>query len=324
MWYQKILMALKAVQRTPKKWVCHCPNKAEHANGDRRASGVIYYNEDKHCLIYKCRACGATGKDIAPIIGIPLQCWFRDGKMRGVDKLEVYEHYIYKTPRGNNVLRVVRGLTRKTFWQQIAIYDGGLNFQGWADGTAVGKYKKEGQFVLVDDTEPSEYFSACYGRQEKPQDYLYRCEDWHDKEGPIFVVEGERKVNDMYSCGFLATCNSMGARNFTQRQAKMFTGRDIFIIPDNDDAGLEHAAKVAGLCMLANSRSVAIIKPDIIYGCLAPAKVDVSDIYNQVGAELREHVLRAVYCSQLKDYYRITQGEVHVKGLGFTKGEDHL
>lgn len=72
------------------------------------------------------------------------------------------------------------------------------------------------------------------------------------KQGkPIFVAEGERKVNTLEKWGFAATCNTDGAITHTDknkwpaRHTETLTGADVIILPDNDDTGKTHAQAVA-------------------------------------------------------------------------------
>ena len=44
---------------------------------------------------------------------------------------------------------------------------------------------------------------------------------------------------------FIATTNPGGAKNWSPDLNKHFKDRDIYILPDNDDAGRDHCAQVA-------------------------------------------------------------------------------
>ena len=61
----------------------------------------------------------------------------------------------------------------------------------------------------------------------------------------VFVVEGEKDVDRLIAEGQVATTNSMGAGKWRGYHNKELRGRLVAIIPDNDEAGHEHAAKVA-------------------------------------------------------------------------------
>ncbi len=58
---------------------------------------------------------------------------------------------------------------------------------------------------------------------------------------PIFVVEGEKKVDLLREIGVPATCNHGGAGKWDEALIPLFRGADLIILPDNDDAGRKHA-----------------------------------------------------------------------------------
>ena len=58
---------------------------------------------------------------------------------------------------------------------------------------------------------------------------------------PIFVVEGEKKVDMLRANGVPATCNHGGAGKWGDELSAYLAGADIIILPDNDDAGRGHA-----------------------------------------------------------------------------------
>lgn len=51
---------------------------------------------------------------------------------------------------------------------------------------------------------------------------------------PIFMVEGEKKVDMLREIGVPATCNSGGAGKFPDELTQWFNGADLVILPDND------------------------------------------------------------------------------------------
>jgi hypothetical protein len=72
----------------------------------------------------------------------------------------------------------------------------------------------------------------------------------------MFVVEGEKDADRLASLGLVATCNAGGAakrRNdgkpgrskWRPELNPFFQGRDVVILPDNDDAGRDHARSAA-------------------------------------------------------------------------------
>jgi len=88
---------------------------------------------------------------------------------------------------------------------------------------------------------------------------------------PVFIVEGEKDADRLMKEGLLATTNPNGANKWRDEYSNYLQGRDVFIIPDNDEPGRKHAESVAkSVVKVANS--VKIIElPDL------PEKGDVSD-----------------------------------------------
>ena len=93
----------------------------------------------------------------------------------------------------------------------------------------------------------------------------------------VYVVEGEKDVLNLAREGLVATCNPMGAGKWSDDMSIHFVGADVVVIPDNDDAGRNHANVVAaGVKPLAKSVRVLDL-PDL------PPKGDVSEWLNLGG-----------------------------------------
>ncbi|MGH7121365.1 MAG: phage/plasmid primase, P4 family [Acetobacteraceae bacterium] len=61
----------------------------------------------------------------------------------------------------------------------------------------------------------------------------------------VFLPEGERDVDALRTLGLVATCNPGGAGKWVTAMSAHLSGRDVVILPDNDDAGERHALDVA-------------------------------------------------------------------------------
>jgi hypothetical protein len=64
-------------------------------------------------------------------------------------------------------------------------------------------------------------------------------------EATIYIAEGEKDVDNLRARGCIATCNPMGAGKWRTEFAEYFRGRNVVILPDNDETGREHALDVA-------------------------------------------------------------------------------
>ena len=89
---------------------------------------------------------------------------------------------------------------------------------------------------------------------------------------PVFVVEGEKDVeNAATKLGITATCNAGGAGKWRPEHAAYMKDADVAIIPDNDDAGRNHAEDVAESLAGIAKRIRILTLPDL------PPKGDLSD-----------------------------------------------
>jgi DNA primase len=91
-----------------------------------------------------------------------------------------------------------------------------------------------------------------------------------------FSVEGEKDVEALWSIGLPATTNPEGAgpgkwrRSYCQQLAKAGVRR-VYVIPDNDAVGREHAREVVTRCREHGIRARLLALPGL------PPKGDVSD-----------------------------------------------
>jgi hypothetical protein len=108
---------------------------------------------------------------------------------------------------------------------------------------------------------------------------LYRLPELlqSDKQKTVFIVEGEKDADRLASLGLTATTNVGGAGKWRNEYNELLRGRLVCILPDNDDAGGQHAAQVAS-ALHGTAASVKIVRlPD------SPPKGDVSDYLNAGG-----------------------------------------
>jgi putative DNA primase/helicase len=61
----------------------------------------------------------------------------------------------------------------------------------------------------------------------------------------IYVAEGEKSVDLLRGLGLPATCSPGGAGKWRPHYSPALTGADVVLLPDNDEPGRDHAAKVA-------------------------------------------------------------------------------
>ena len=87
----------------------------------------------------------------------------------------------------------------------------------------------------------------------------------------VLVAEGEKDVDALFNLGFTATTNVGGAEKWRFEYSKSLENKDVVILPDKDEPGRKHAAKVARM-IHGIAKSVKVIElPGL------PEKGDVSD-----------------------------------------------
>lgn len=65
-----------------------------------------------------------------------------------------------------------------------------------------------------------------------------------DPSEPVFIVEGEKDVDRLRAEGCVAICNPDGALKWRDDFAPYLAGREVVVLPDNDERGSRHAEQV--------------------------------------------------------------------------------
>lgn len=203
------------------------------AHDDRRPSLSIAEGNDGRALV-NCYA-GCTPQAIVEAVGLNLAD-LMPGNGSGKAKRGIVAQYDYRDESGNVVFQAVR-YKPKDFRQRRPKPGGGWDW-------------------------------SVKGARVVP----YRLPELLADEGqPVVVVEGEKDCDSLQQVGVLATCNAGGAGKWTAEHAAFLKGRRVIVLPDNDDAGRNHAQQVAR-SLHGIAESVRIVElPDL------PAKSDVSD-----------------------------------------------
>jgi putative DNA primase/helicase len=102
---------------------------------------------------------------------------------------------------------------------------------------------------------------------------LYRLPELRaaDPTAWTFIVEGEKDVDNSAPLGIVATTNAGGAEKWEEHFNQEFRGRRACILPDNDEKGRKHAAKIAAQ-LLSVAATVRVLALDGL-----PEKGDISD-----------------------------------------------
>jgi len=99
-----------------------------------------------------------------------------------------------------------------------------------------------------------------------------------DPGSTVYIVEGEKDADRLQNLDLVATCNSGGANSWESRYSKWFLGREVVVLPDNDEPGYNHGQHVAQM-LKGKAGSVKVLDlPD-----LPPNGGDVSNWLDQGG-----------------------------------------
>jgi len=112
---------------------------------------------------------------------------------------------------------------------------------------------------------------------EEVRRVLYRLSEVL-KADSVFICEGEKDCEALRSIGLTATTNPGGAGKWKDEYSEFLQGKDVVILPDNDDPGRSHADQVAQ-SLQGKAKSIKIVNlPEL------PVKGDVSDWLDSMDA----------------------------------------
>ncbi|MBU0734974.1 MAG: hypothetical protein KKG10_12580, partial [Proteobacteria bacterium] len=108
---------------------------------------------------------------------------------------------------------------------------------------------------------------------------LYRLPDI-GKAHEIIIVEGEKDSDTLAGMGFTGTTSPMGAKKWREEYNEALKGKDVVLIPDNDQEGREHMAQV-GASLKGIAKSLKWIDlPDL------PNKGDITNWVEKIGDKI--------------------------------------
>lgn len=225
-------------------------------HNDCQASGSIHNGTRDGAYLYTCHACewnyGKRSGDVVAIVQRSKGIDFRAASERVVYReaapaitayarrlrLKTEGGWRYEDAEGSTALIVVR--FNGTDGKQYRPFHRGRN--GWAIGDSAG--------VLP----------------------LYGLSELSDAKR-VYVVEGEKCVEAAREIGLTATTSAHGAKGAKKTDWSPLAGRDVVILPDNDDAGRKYAEDVASIVSALNppARAKIVRLPDL------PEKGDIAD-----------------------------------------------
>jgi hypothetical protein len=153
--------------------------------------------------------------------------------------------YVYRDAVGQKVFTVVRRLGWASETRQVFDDDTGKQvkryFQHW-EGTADGK--KPANAPVLPYRLPELLAAVAAGQT-------------------VLVLEGERKVEQARTWGYVATCCADGAGKWRREHAEFLRGADVVIVPDHDDPGQRHADQVGRSLEGIATRRRLLLLPDL-------------------------------------------------------------
>ena len=162
--------------------------------------------------IVKCFVCEKGGaKALAEAWGITQESTYQ--------RQEIEQTYDYRKPDGTIVFQVVR-------------------FK-----VPPGEPKK----IVQRRPDPEDPNRWIWNLKEGVQTVLYRLPELRaaDPADWVWIVEGEKDVDRLSSLGLVATTNPQGAGKWRSNYNKELRNRQVAVIPDNDNPGVDHAVFVA-------------------------------------------------------------------------------
>lgn len=226
-----------------------CPS---HFNRDTPALSIKLHHDG---IGVKCHA-GCTTREVVEAVGLEVKDLFvqaelvddtrptrtrREPAPEPQPPRKEKKAYEYQDADGNTLYRVLRTPDKK-FPQQTPDGSG-----GWKNG--------------LNGTKPVLYRLPALVSAKRTA--------W------VFVVEGEKDADRLAELGLIATTSPMGAGKWRPEYSEFLKDRTVFILPDNDKAGREHAEAVAATL----PGSVILQLPNL------PEKGDVSDWLDAGGSK---------------------------------------
>ncbi len=199
------------VTKHGREWRCLCP-----AHDDTSPSLDVTAGEDGRVL-FQCRSRGCPAAAIAAALNLSFSDLFADTATAGATSFEqrIVRTYDYRDETGKVLFQAVRlwapAPKNKDFRQRRPDGKGGWT---WKLGDVRKVIYRLPELLAADITDL------------------------------VFVVEGEKDADTLARCGLIATTSPMGAGKWKQDYASWFAGRHVILLPDNDDAGRDHAEDV--------------------------------------------------------------------------------
>jgi putative DNA primase/helicase len=244
---------------------------AERAGPCPKCGGADRFSINVKKQVFNCRGCKAGG-DVIDLVQ----------HLDGCDFLTACARLTSEPPPQKSISKDQKAEPRKVLADSYPYKD-----EGGAVAFVVDRLEfqnPDGSFVLTEEGKHKKIFSQRRPNPRAPNSWIrnvegapvvpYRLPELIDavaNKRTILILEGEAKVNLLWSWGVPATCCAGGAKKWCAEHSKFLRGADVVILPDNDQPGRQHREVVAASLQDVASRIRVLELPDL------PAKGDIID-----------------------------------------------
>lgn len=239
-------------------------------------------------------------------------------------KREIEAAYDYTDAEGSLLFQSVRFVFRNADGSYVMTKDGAKKKKTfsqrrpspgekgvWINGLDAGEYMRRGpgkDWYRFDDEKYAAWKCTERAHFDAADDgTIYRLPEVIEAVAfgsTVYIVEGEKKADLLWTWGIAATCNAGGSKKWRPQFAEFLTGADVVILPDNDEqarrkdgslifnpdgspriAGRDHADNVATSLAGKAARVRGLELPDL------PPKGDVVDWAAAGGTAEQLHAL---------------------------------
>lgn len=260
------------------KWVASCPCGQNHANNDQEPSLFIGYDPTRGTIGIQCLK-GCSKPDILASVGCSWTDLFTNSDnsknllkeiqyIENTQGLTYVEHYDYSYPYNDNLIKIkfLKSNKKKTF-KWIHLTD-------------------KGYYTLGRNGFKNRLFVSG-----------------NMKDDIIILVEGEKDSITVHkTTGITAVSSENGAttgrddNKWTDEYTKQLTGKKVYILYDNDDAG-RNFANLEACHLYGKASEVKIMNlPSVWNNC--PAKADISDYTVTFGSDKAKETINYLMNSE--------------------------